>query len=133
MESSRAPATLLFGGRNLRLHNALPDADAGEIAGAIGSKVITGVAMAATFLWILDASINVSMEPFRAFVADKLNIEQRTAGFVMQSFFIGIGASLASACPTCSHGWESPVIPRAVSRSPSFTLFDLARLPSSPP
>ena len=55
--------------------------------------------MAAGLLWILDASINVSMEPFRAFVADKLNIEQRTAGFVMQSFFIGIGASLANALP----------------------------------
>jgi maltose/moltooligosaccharide transporter len=72
---------------------------AGEIARGIGGKIITGVAMAATFLWILDASINVSMEPFRAFVADKLNVEQRTAGFVMQSFFIGIGASLASALP----------------------------------
>ena len=54
---------------------------------------------AASLLWILDASINVSMEPFRAFVADKLNIEQRTAGFVMQSFFIGIGATLANAFP----------------------------------
>ncbi len=55
--------------------------------------------MAASLLWILDASINVSMEPFRAFVADKLNVNQRTAGFVMQSFFIGIGASLANALP----------------------------------
>jgi maltose/moltooligosaccharide transporter len=55
--------------------------------------------MAAGLLWILDASINVSMEPFRAFVADKLNVNQRTAGFVMQSFFIGIGASLANALP----------------------------------
>ena len=55
--------------------------------------------MAAGMLWILDASINVSMEPFRAFVADKLNVDQRTAGFVMQSFFIGIGASLANALP----------------------------------
>ena len=54
---------------------------------------------AAGLLWILDASINVSMEPFRAFVADKLNLEQRTAGFVMQSFFIGIGASCANALP----------------------------------
>ena len=54
---------------------------------------------AAGLLWILDASINISMEPFRAFVADKLNIEQRTAGFVMQSFFIGIGATLANALP----------------------------------
>src|SRR5712664_2683313 len=55
--------------------------------------------MAAGLLWILDASINVSMEPFRAFVADKLNADQRTTGFVMQSFFIGIGASLANALP----------------------------------
>lgn len=55
--------------------------------------------MAASLLWILDASINVSMEPFRAFVADKLNPSQRTSGFVMQSFFIGVGASLANALP----------------------------------
>src|SRR5689334_725324 len=55
--------------------------------------------MAAGLLWILDASINVSMEPFRAFVADKLNVDQRTAGFVMQSFFIGIGQSLANVLP----------------------------------
>jgi maltose/moltooligosaccharide transporter len=55
--------------------------------------------MAASLLWILDASINISMEPFRAFVADKLDAGQRTAGFVMQSFFIGVGASLANALP----------------------------------
>lgn len=55
--------------------------------------------MAAGLLWVLDASINISMEPFRAFVADKLNASQRTAGFVMQSLFIGIGASLANALP----------------------------------
>ena len=55
--------------------------------------------MAATLLWILDASINISMEPFRAFVADKLPHSQRTQGFVMQSLMIGIGASLANALP----------------------------------
>jgi maltose/moltooligosaccharide transporter len=55
--------------------------------------------MAAGLLWILDASINISMEPFRAFVADKLPEEQRTLGFVTQSFFIGIGQTLASALP----------------------------------
>src|ERR1043166_6809855 len=55
--------------------------------------------MAAGLLWILDASINISMEPFRAFVADKLDASQRTAGFVMQSFFIGVGASLANGLP----------------------------------
>ncbi len=54
---------------------------------------------AATMLWVLDASINISMEPFRAFVADKLPDEQRTVGFVMQSFFIGIGAAVANALP----------------------------------
>ncbi len=47
---------------------------------------------AAGMLWIMDASINVSMEPFRAFVGDNLPDSQRTKGFAMQSFFIGIGA-----------------------------------------
>ncbi|HVG18757.1 MAG TPA: MFS transporter [Blastocatellia bacterium] len=55
--------------------------------------------MAAGLLWILDASINISMEPFRAFVADKLNPEQRNVGFVMQSFFIGLGATMAGWLP----------------------------------
>src|SRR5437870_9321865 len=55
--------------------------------------------MAAGLLWILDASINITMEPFRAFVADKLNADQRTTGFVMQSFFIGVGATLAGWLP----------------------------------
>ena len=55
--------------------------------------------MAASLLWVLDASINISMEPFRAFVADKLDTSQRTAGFVMQSLFIGVGASFANALP----------------------------------
>lgn len=55
--------------------------------------------MAAIMLWILDASINISMEPFRAFVGDMLPNAQRTKGFAMQSFFIGIGAIVASALP----------------------------------
>jgi maltose/moltooligosaccharide transporter len=55
--------------------------------------------MAAGLLWILDASINISMEPFRAFVADILPEEQRTRGFAMQSLMIGLGAVLASAMP----------------------------------
>lgn len=57
------------------------------------------VQIAATMLWVLDASVNISMEPFRAFVADKLNSDQCTAGFVMQSFFIGCGAAVANALP----------------------------------
>lgn len=55
--------------------------------------------MAAGMLWIMDASINISMEPFRAFVGDMLPPEQRTRGFAMQSFFIGVGAVVASALP----------------------------------
>ncbi len=55
--------------------------------------------VAAGMLWILDASINISMEPFRAFVGDMLPSEQRTKGFAMQSFFIGTGAVVASALP----------------------------------
>src|SRR5881398_2748283 len=55
--------------------------------------------IAATLLWVLDASNNISMEPFRAFVADKLPVSQRTLGFAMQSLMIGIGSSLANALP----------------------------------
>lgn len=55
--------------------------------------------IAAGFLWILDASINVSMEPFRALVADKLDESQRTYGFVMQTLIIGIGTWIASNLP----------------------------------
>src|SRR5205814_3780214 len=55
--------------------------------------------MAAGLLWILDASINISMEPFRAFVADKLDVSQRAAGFGLQSVFLGAGACLAEAVP----------------------------------
>ena len=55
--------------------------------------------VAAVMLWVLDLSINISMEPFRAFVADNLNNEQRTLGFAMQSFFIGLGAVAGSLLP----------------------------------
>ncbi|KAF1695587.1 MFS transporter [Pseudoxanthomonas jiangsuensis] len=55
--------------------------------------------IAAGTLWILDASINISMEPFRAFVGDQLPPAQRPAGFAMQSFFIGVGSVVASLLP----------------------------------
>src|SRR5579862_8536498 len=61
--------------------------------------------MAAGMLWILDASINVSMEPFRAFVADLLPEGQRTSGFAMQSLFIGLGAVVASMLPYMLTNW----------------------------
>jgi maltose/moltooligosaccharide transporter len=60
---------------------------------------VTALWMAAVMLWLLDASINISMEPFRAFVGDMLPDEQRTQGFAMQSFFIGLGAVISSALP----------------------------------
>lgn len=76
------------------------------LAGAILASIAlffmpdsSAVWMAAGLLWILDASINITMEPFRAFVADKLPEEQRTLGFVMQSWFIGIGQTLANGLP----------------------------------
>jgi maltose/moltooligosaccharide transporter len=55
--------------------------------------------VAAGMLWMMDASINITMEPFRAFVGDMLPERQRTAGFAMQTFFIGVGAVIASALP----------------------------------
>ncbi len=61
--------------------------------------------IAAGMLWIMDASINISMEPFRAFVGDMLPAKQRTAGFAMQSFFIGTGAVIASALPYILTNW----------------------------
>ena len=61
--------------------------------------------VAAGMLWIMDASINISMEPFRAFVGDMLPSSQRTIGFSMQSFFIGTGAVIASALPYIMTNW----------------------------
>ncbi|VBB45760.1 putative sugar transporter [uncultured Paludibacter sp.] len=78
--------------------------------------------IAAGTLWIMDASINISMEPFRAFVGDMLPSEQRTLGFSMQSFFIGLGAVAGSALPYVLTNWfqvsnvpyENQVIPDTV-------------------
>ena len=64
-----------------------------------------GLWIAVGMLWIMDASINITMEPFRAFVGDMLPNEQRTKGFTMQSFFIGIGAFVASWLPYVLSEW----------------------------
>ncbi|MGB5008132.1 MAG: MFS transporter [Ferruginibacter sp.] len=61
--------------------------------------------MAAGLLWILDTAGNIAMEPFRAFVADKLTEKQRTRGFAMQSLMIGLGGSIASALPWLLSNW----------------------------
>jgi maltose/moltooligosaccharide transporter len=59
----------------------------------------TSIWMAVAVLWLMDASINISMEPFRAFVGDKLDTSQQTTGFAMQTFLIGCGAVIASLLP----------------------------------
>lgn len=75
-------------------------------------------------LWIMDSSINISMEPFRAFVGDNLNEKQRPLGFFTQSFFIGLGAVVGSALPYIFTNWiglsntaEIGVIPESVKWS----------------
>jgi maltose/moltooligosaccharide transporter len=57
------------------------------------------VFMAATLLWVLDGCINASMQPFRALVADVLPEHQKSTGYALQSFFIGLGGSIASFLP----------------------------------
>ena len=61
--------------------------------------------VAAGMLWIMDASLNITMEPFRAFVGDNLPDRQRTRGYAMQSFFIGVGAVVAGALPWVMTNW----------------------------
>ena len=61
--------------------------------------------VAAGTLWILDASINITMEPFRALVGDMLPNRQRASGFALQSLFIGVGAVIASALPWLLANW----------------------------
>ncbi|WDE08250.1 MFS transporter [Thalassomonas viridans] len=77
--------------------------------------------IAAGMLWIMDASINVSMEPARAFVGDMLPRKQRGMGYAMQSFFIGVASVVASALPWMMSNWfdisntaEAGVIPDSV-------------------
>lgn len=59
----------------------------------------SSVWMAAGLLWILDATINASMQPFRALVADQLPEEQNSQGFAIQSLFIGLGGTISSVLP----------------------------------
>lgn len=102
----------IIGSMSDRTWNALGRRRPYFLAGAILSSIALffmptspTLWVAATMLWVLDAAINISMEPFRAFVADKLPPEQRTTGFVMQSFFIGIGAAIANALPWILSKW----------------------------
>ncbi|HRZ87340.1 MAG TPA: MFS transporter [bacterium] len=78
----------------------------------------SAVWMAAVLLWMLDFSVNISMEPFRAFVGDLVSDEQRAQGFAVQSLLIGMGAVLASSLPWMLTNWfgvsAHPLFPAAV-------------------
>jgi maltose/moltooligosaccharide transporter len=65
----------------------------------IGLPNASVLLLAAVFLWLLDASLNISMEPFRAYVGDMVNAEQRATGYAFQTWFIGAGAVLGSLAP----------------------------------
>lgn len=76
----------------------------------VGGAILAGLAlflmplskmllMAALLLWMLDASLNISMEPFRAFVGDMLRKDQHTSGYAVQTAFIGAGAVVGSIFP----------------------------------
>ncbi len=80
----------------------------GAILAALALSIITNSPtwiFATIMLWIMDASINISMEPFRAFVGDMLPSKQRTTGFAMQSFFIGVGAVIGGFLPWILANW----------------------------
>ncbi len=74
----------------------------GAVVGSIAMILMpnsTSVLMAACLMWLLDAGLNSSMEPFRAFVGDMLNEKQRPTGFSVQSFMVGFGQILANLMP----------------------------------
>lgn len=79
--------------------------------------------IAASMLWVMDASINVTMEPFRAFVGDNLPEEQRASGYAMQSFFIGAGAVFASCLP-----WLLSNVLHVASTAPEGVVPDSVRI-----
>jgi maltose/moltooligosaccharide transporter len=85
-----------------RLGRRRPYFLAGAVASATALVLLpnSGVLwLAVPAFWLLDLALNVSMEPFRAFVGDMLPDEQRTTGYAVQTIFIGLGAMVASAAP----------------------------------
>jgi maltose/moltooligosaccharide transporter len=106
-----------------RLGRRRPYFIAGAILAALSLVLMPAsstLLMAAVLLWALDASLNITMEPFRAFVGDMLRKEQRTAGYAVQTAFIGAGAVLGSIFPYALDRWGVPnvapagVIPETV-------------------
>ncbi|HEY3760198.1 MAG TPA: MFS transporter [Verrucomicrobiae bacterium] len=91
-----------------RLGRRRPYILAGAIIASLALLVMpncSAVWMAAGMLWVLDGTINASMQPFRALVADKLPDEQSSAGFAIQSLFIGLGGTVSSALPWMMTNW----------------------------
>ena len=91
-----------------RLGRRRPFFLAGAILAALSlfmMPVSTTLLMAAVLLWALDASLNITMEPFRAFVGDMLRKDQHTLGYAVQTAFIGAGAVLGSLIPPALESW----------------------------
>lgn len=91
-----------------RLGRRRPYFLAGAVLAALSLLVMPlspGLLVAAMMLWVLDASLNVSMEPFRAFVGDMLDKEQHAAGYGVQTAFIGAGAVVGSIFPWLLEQW----------------------------
>ena len=101
----------------------------GALLASISLVVMPNVSalwMAAGMLWILDSSINISMEPFRALVGDVLPSEQRTTGFAAQTFFIGVGAIVGSSLPWIFANWfgvENTPQPGQISLSLKYAFY----------
>ncbi|MEA3059200.1 MAG: maltose/moltooligosaccharide transporter [Sphingomonadales bacterium] len=91
-----------------RLGRRRPYFVAGSILAALSLVLMplsSSLLMAAVLLWALDASLNITMEPFRAFVGDMLRKDQHTAGYAAQTAFIGAGAVLGSIFPYALDKW----------------------------
>lgn len=91
-----------------RLGRRRPYFVAGSILAALSLALMplsSSLFMAAILLWALDASLNITMEPFRAFVGDMLRKDQHTAGYAVQTAFIGAGAVLGSIFPYALDRW----------------------------
>ena len=91
-----------------RLGRRRPYFVAGSVLAALSLILMplsSSLFMAAILLWALDASLNITMEPFRAFVGDMLRKDQHTAGYAVQTAFIGAGAVLGSIFPYALDRW----------------------------
>lgn len=89
----------------------------------VGMPNSSALWVAAGMLWIMDASINISMEPFRAFVGDLLPKEQITKGYAFQTFFIGVGAVVASALPYMLTNWFDVKNTAAAGKIPDSVIY----------